>query len=113
MDSPPFPVIYFESHITIDPLSEEERERATPLIQPHGFKLAKLLMQKRDKDTPEASKFDTFMTGHGTRTEQELIDRMVACIKVLKENGFRVRRYKIEACTLDSRHSDLLNLLTH
>jgi len=103
-------VLYYESHITIEPTDENGRVKIQEIITPTGFKLAKLLMQKRSVDTPERSKYDTFCTGHSTDL-QEIMSMMVACIWCLQQAGFKVWRYKIESVIIDSRNEDVLNLL--
>lgn len=103
-------ILYYESHITIEPVNEVGREIIARVILPYNFKLAKLLMQKRDDDTLERSKFDTFCTGHGS-DEADIVQRMADCVRALQENGFKVWRYKIECVTIDSRNKDSLGLL--
>lgn len=98
--------IYYESHITIDPiLDKESRVRIEEIAGAHGFKLAKFTMQKGD-ELPK----DTFLTGHEKYLDP-LIDKMSNAIAHLKSSGFRVKRYKIEDIVLDSRSSDTLKLL--
>lgn len=104
-------VLYYESHITIEPTDENGREDIEKIAGQFNFKLAKLLMQKRSVDTPERSKYDTFCTGHGT-DQQDILNRMKACIMWLKIHGFKVWRYKIECVIIDSRNEDSLNILT-
>lgn len=103
-------MIYFESHVTLDPVFDEKLRVAKELCLHHGFRVAELLMQKRREDSPEKSKHDTFASSRDT-SYSILRDRMVACINALKEAGYVVRRYKIEDVILDSRHQDELNLL--
>ncbi len=101
---------YYESHVTIDPVFDEKREQVSEIAKKYGFKLAHLLMQKSKMDTPEESKRDTFMTGHGVN----FIDigfRTMNVVKELKLSGFTVHRYKIEDILLDSRIEDVFNLL--
>jgi len=40
-----------------------------------------------------------------------LVKRMIAVIKVLQLDNFKVLRYKIEDTILDSRHTDFLELI--
>jgi hypothetical protein len=103
-------ILYYESHITIEPTDENGREKIEKIIRPFSFKLAKLLMQKRSVDTPERSKYDTFCTGHGAE-EKDIVYRMKQCVISLKMQGFKVWRYKIECVTIDSRNEDIFNLL--
>lgn len=97
---------YYEAHITIDPVPAEHREKVQNLINPWRFKLAKLLM---DKGVP--SQLDTFMTGHDKELEN-IADRVTSTVVALRTAGYKVRRYKIEDTILDSRISDVLELLS-
>lgn len=102
--------LYFEGHVTIEPVFDERRELASTIALKHKFKLADLLMKKREEDTEERSAKDTFMTGHG----QSLLNmkiRTIHLVNELKLNGFKVWRYKIEDTIMDSRHKDELCLL--
>lgn len=102
--------LYYEAHVTIEPVFDRAREQAHLLAREHGFKLAHLLMQKREHDAPERSKHDTFMTAHGQVLE-ELTERTQSLIMSLKAAGYKVWRYKIEDTVLDSRAHDTLGLL--
>lgn len=102
--------LYYESHVTIEPVFDEKRERAAILAQQYGFKLAKLLMQKRELDTPERSNLDTFMTSHSKNLE-DILKRTSELVIALKAAGYKVWRYKIEDTMLDSRNADELGLL--
>lgn len=99
--------LYYECHITIDPVFDEARDNAEKIANKHGFKLAKLLMQKRKEDTPEQSKHDTFMTSH-SKHYADIERRMRLCFQQLTEAGFVVRRAKIEDTLFDTRHGDTL-----
>ena len=105
--------LYFECHITIDPVFSQARMRAESLAKKYDFKLAKLLMDKgvHDAIDLELSKLDTFMTGHDVNYEN-LKERMIMLISQLNHWGYKVRRYKIENTLLDSRNqNDPLNLI--
>lgn len=102
--------LYFEAHVTIEPVFDHDREHVQLLASQHGFKLADLLMQKRALDAPERSKHDTFMTSHGIELT-EIKNRLILLIRALKANGYKVWRYKIEDTVLDSRDNDELKLL--
>lgn len=102
--------LYYEAHVTIAPVFDDERDGADVTARQYGFKLAKLLMQKRALDAPEQSKYDTFMTAHATDLD-DIINRTRNLVTTLKHNGFTVRRYKIEDTMLDSRSVDELGLL--
>ena len=104
--------LYFEIHITIEPIDRDSDEfkTLTTLSTMHSFKPAGLFMQKRKEDTPERSKYDTFVTGH-RQTMHEAMNDMIFFIERLKTHGFKVWRYKIEDVKLDSRDNDILRLL--
>jgi hypothetical protein len=93
--------LYLEAHVTISPVFDEERDRASNIAQAHGFKLAHLIMLK-DKGPNVPSQRDTFMTGHGKHID-DLAERTQALVKHLTMQGFKVWRYKIESCVIDSR----------
>jgi hypothetical protein len=97
--------LYYEAHITIDPVEGLRRALAEQLASYEHFKLAKLLMAKG-----APSKLDTFMTGHATELKA-LELRTESLIRALLAHGFTVRRYKIEDCILDSRRHDVWGLL--
>ncbi len=102
--------LYYECHITIDPVFNDQRELAAKIAGESSFKLAELLMQKRQDDTPEQSKYDTFMTGH-SKDYGVLHERMVKLLVDLRQGGFKARRYKIEDILIDSRIYDQTGLL--
>lgn len=104
-------VLYYEAHITIEPVFDERLELFQTLCKTEGFKAAKLLMQKNREASPERSNKDTFCTGHGQNYDLVLgrIDRLVA---KLRENGFAVWRDKIEAVLLDRKYDRGLSELS-
>jgi UDP-2,3-diacylglucosamine pyrophosphatase LpxH len=101
----------YECHVTIEPVFTKTRmDELGVICYKHGFMIAKLFMQKREEDTLERSKYDTFVTGHRHDFEQMKL-RMTELIEECKASGFKVWRYKIEEIVLDSRKSDELELL--
>ncbi len=104
----------FECHITIEPIFDDNLlNNIKRIAAEERFKVADLLMQKRKEDTPERSKFDTFMTGHDI-TLYVLQHRMTDLVRALTQIGIKVYRYKIEHIILDSRdhlNPDCLKLL--
>lgn len=89
--------LYFEAHITIDPVFDDKLIQFSEASAGSGFRVAKLLMQKG-----EPSKLDSFCTGKG-KDGEELLERTMTLVKRLSKSGFNVRRYKIEAVVLDVR----------
>lgn len=102
--------LYYEAHITIEPVFDERREHAAAIAKHYNFALAELLMKKRTEDTEQRSSKDTFMTGH-SKSFKDLKARTIDCINHLKQDSFKVWRYKIEDTILDSRSEDVLKLL--
>lgn len=102
--------LYLEAHVTIEPVFDERRAEAAEIAKLYNFKLAHLLMKKEREATEERSDRDTFMTGHG-KFESEIIERTQNLVKHLKQEGFKVWRYKVEDTILDSKLEDIYNLL--
>lgn len=92
--------LYFECHITIEPVFDERLEHLKELAKPYRFKVADLLMRKRLADTPERSSFDTFLTGH-SKDYLDLEGRMMSLATRCSSEGYKVWRYKIENTLLD------------
>lgn len=101
--------LYYEAHITIEPVFDERLVRAQEIAKFHKFRVADLLMKKREQDTEERSAKDTFMTGH-SQYYPHLLSSARACVEDLKSAGFRVWRVKIEDTLLDTRSGDSLEL---
>ena len=102
--------LYFECHITIEPVFDGKLSHADFLAKKHKFSVADLLMKKREKDTLKRSEMDTFMTGRN-KSFNTLKTNMESLIKELLAEGFKVWRYKIEDTILDSKFNDSLELL--
>lgn len=98
-------IIYYESHITIDPLKEEIKEEIEKIARSYKFKIANLLM---DKGIP--SQLDSFMTGID-KERSNLENRTIELLLNLKKYNINIRRYKIEAIILDSRHDDIFDFI--
>ena len=102
--------LYYEAHVTIEPVFDDRRDFAASVANRHNFKLAHLLMKKRSKATEQRSDKDTFMTGH-SKNLHDIKARTEALVRELQAHGFKVWRYKIEDTILDSRNKDELELL--
>lgn len=95
---------YYECHITIEPVFDKRLEKLKEVAAAYEFKVADLLMVKRKEDTPERSKFDTFMTSRNT--EKGLLwHRADELIKTLQKLDYKVFRMKLEHCFFDQRYS--------
>lgn len=101
---------YYECHVTIEPVLDDRLGVAEHIAKKHGFRMAKLLMKKKDEDTEARSDKDSFMTGTSKSYASLGLD-MAALIRELKLHNFKVWRYKIEAILLDSKIEDHLFLL--
>lgn len=98
--------LYYECHITIEPVFGERLALFTDIAGLHDFRVAKLLMQK----TLDPSQKDSFCTGR-SRDLVELTARMRGLISDLKRGRFQVWRYKIEDTIIDSKIDDELGLV--
>lgn len=94
--------LYFESHITIEPVFDEQLFLFKQICDTQGFKAAELLMKKRSVDTPERSEYDTFCTARDVNYEV-LLTRTLNLVQQLTNAGFDVWRYKLENTLLDVR----------
>ena len=101
---------YYESHVTIEPVFNERLEELKELVEVNGFRVADLLMKKREEDKEERSKNDTFCTARDWSFEK-LRGRTISVVRNLRNRGFAVWRYKIESTVVDSRYDDSFNLL--
>jgi len=91
--------LYFEAHVTVDPVFDASRRRIfEEICSVYGFKAADLFMQKGKIFEP--SKLDMFCTGRSVHYDP-LSSRMHAMIMALRQADFIIRRYKIENTLLD------------
>lgn len=99
----------YESHITIEPVFGERFELFERLCADFRFKPAELLLMKQRDVTPQRSNKDSFCTGH-SKTFEDLRDRTLGLVEVLKANGFDVWRHKIEGMLVDVRTPPLVRI---
>lgn len=95
---------YYECHITIEPVFDNDLKDAKAIAKIHGFKVAELYMQKSREDTEERSSKDTFMTSHSVNI-RDVISRMYHCKSHLELVGFKVWRCKIEDIVMDEKYN--------
>ena len=105
--------LYFESHVTIDPVAEETRlQEFADICQRFRFKAAKLFMQKGKELVP--SDLDQFCTRRDPVVPRAMVDETQRAydnsfagtrdlVAALEKAGFHVRRHKIEAALTDSK----------
>lgn len=101
---------YFEAHITIEPLFDDELNDLKKLAATFKFKVADLLIKTHRKDTLERSSLDSFLTGHGGDLP-DLMLRTEQLLNMLHCYGFKVWRYKIEDILIDSKLCDTWKLV--
>lgn len=114
MDSTPNNPLYYESHITIAPVLDEEKlEALRCLAESMDFRVADLLMRAPDHpDGLKRSEFDTFLSSRSD-SRDDIVARTVLCCGVLRGAGFAVWRYKVEAAILDTKiNPDKLGLVS-
>ena len=93
--------LYFESHVTIDPVFDADLDRFRGLACQYGFRVASLLMRKGD-GVLVPSVDDTFCTSRG-QVWEDIKCRTRLLVSAAIAEGFTVRRYKIEDTLLDVR----------
>jgi hypothetical protein len=96
------PVLYWESHVTVEPCFGEKLHDLRELCRRYNFRVAELLFQKERAATAIRSNLDSFCTSRGPNFD-ELKTRMEACIAAFQSHGYKVWRKKIEAAILDER----------
>lgn len=94
--------LYYESHITIEPVFEQRLEDFKEICKKHKFRVAEFLLKKRVYDTAERSSLDSFCTGRSNNFE-ELKSTTYSLVSELASKGFQVWRYKIESALIDVR----------
>lgn len=100
--------LYFESHVTVDPLEGNELERFKRACEEYGFRVADLVMIKNGH-TQRSTK-DAFCT---TRDKNfaSIKFRTINLVEACKRQGIKVRRYKIEDTLVDSKINDEYELI--
>lgn len=107
MDDATIARLYYEAHITIDPVFDQARVEAGVIADRHGFQLAELIMRKSRRERERQHQDDTFMTARAKRWF-DIRTRTRAAVNELLRCGYGVRRWKIEDTLLDSKAGDLL-----
>jgi hypothetical protein len=87
--------LYFESHVTIEPVHGERLDRFKAIAKEHRFHVASF---SKDTDGPDS----LICTGR-SKLLTDLDVRMIAIMKTLKDEGFWILRYKLESTIVDSR----------
>lgn len=100
--------LYYECHITIDPVTNERQQNLKEIIHHYNFRIADLYLKKDNGEQGDKHTLDCFVSGR-SNDYVDIFLRMKACILSLRNNAFNVRRFKIEDTLLDSRKGDTLD----
>lgn len=87
--------LYFEAHITIAPVTDDQKVALMELGHLYGYRMATFLLKKGSTAVP-----DDFFTARGTSYD-DLLYKTLQCVLALKDLGVTVKRYKIENTLLD------------
>jgi hypothetical protein len=96
----PTEALYFECHITIEPVEDERLAKFEELSRKYKFKVANLLMRK----SLERSQLDSFTTAKSKKFDV-IYSAMMGLLSDLRENNFNIYRHKIEKVVVDSKIS--------
>jgi hypothetical protein len=97
--------MYYEAHVTIDPVSGERLQDFKMIAGQYGFRVADLI-----KVNGEPSAKDSFCSARN-RNYESMVMNTVDLVRSLRVHGFKVRRYKMEDTLCDSNSWDALRLL--
>lgn len=105
-----YQTLYYECHITTQPVFNEKLVILKSIASKHGFRVANLLVKKSSKEKEITHNLDSFCTTR-TSTHDVILYRMKSMIQDIEQHDITVYRYKIEICILDSKITDELDLL--
>jgi hypothetical protein len=91
-------VMYYECHVTVEPVFGERLEELKSLADSCSFRVANLVML--DKDFPNQK--DSFCSARH-KDLQTLGDLMLRFVGALKIKEYKVFRYKLEATLFDTK----------
>lgn len=92
--------LYFECHITIDPLSDAQLALLQPWMDKFKFRSSKLLLRNSNGSAGEEFKDDFFLTTRGTDYD-DINTRMCSMLDAIQLCRIKQRRFKIENTLLD------------
>lgn len=102
--------LYFEAHVTLEPVFEDRLEFLKAIAQQYHFRVADLLMQKSPSGEATPSQKDSFCTSRSK--EWKIIEsRTRYFVNALRSRGFKVYRYKIENTIMDSKIHDEMEIM--
>ena len=97
--------LYYESHVTIDPVFGQDLSNFVAICANYKFRVAKLLMEKGPNTK------DAFCTSR-SQSYTDIVTRTIELVQRLQREKFVVRRYKIEDTIVDSNIGDKYELFT-
>jgi predicted secreted hydrolase len=98
--------LYYEVHVNIEPVFGD-LGALQAFGEPFNFRLATFYMRKGNEDVFQD---DQFFTTRAT-TFTGAIGATLEFVKHLQENGYTVKRYKIEDTLVDSNRDDIYELI--
>jgi hypothetical protein len=101
--------LYFESHVTLEPVFGDRLERLKEIAKQYSFRVADLVMQKNIADAGTPHEKDSFCTSR-SKEWRVIESRTRYFVNALLSDGFKVYRYKIENTLVDSKIKDDMGL---
>lgn len=99
-------ILYYEVHVTLDPVNELRIPLLKSIAGRFNFRLANLIMRKGGSVHTD----DMFLTTRG-QVFEEVAEQLREFTIMLTQANFHVRRYKIEDTLIDSAIDDSLQLI--
>lgn len=90
--------LYFEAHVTLDPVGEDRYEDLEIIAKNCQFRVAEFLYKK----SGAVAHPDDFLTGRSD-SYSILASRLLSLLYALDLEGFTIQRYKIENTLVDAR----------
>lgn len=102
--------LYYECHITIEPVFEDRLIQLQEVASTHSFKVANLILRKSHSDPGIPAQDDTFCSAKSDNLET-LRAQMLLMLENLMAFGYKILRYKIESIVIDSKKEDCYGFL--
>lgn len=87
--------LYFETHITLDPVDGEALKKVQELCTKYNMRISTLILRREDGSPGEQHKDDIFISGRYLYYN-EAVDKVQAMVVAVQHLNIKVRRYKIE-----------------
>lgn len=102
--------LYYEAHVTVEPVFGDRLEALKKLASHHGFRVADLIMKKSPEGEETSSQKDSFCSAKSFQLT-DLTARMQSFLLALTWSGFTLYRYKVEYAVIDSKSVDIYGYL--